>query len=114
MENSEQHIMKQALAEDIPGQLREVEHLLIRQTELARQGRLRDVETLAEQTNDLVQQMRNSGVFESAEFAHRRDRLERLYVNLCLGLGAERAKSAKELSQVRKGMKTVNIYRRNM
>lgn len=106
--------MKQVVTDDVLIALGELESLLARQTELARQGQDRDVETLAEQASDLVEHMSSLGMFESAEFADRRDDFERLYANLCLGLGAEREKTAEQLSQVRKGMKTVSTYRRNM
>jgi hypothetical protein len=114
MTDREHSTVKQAGAEDTLAALGELENLLNRQTELVRQGQMRDVEALAKQASDLVERMSNCGIFESAEFADRRDDLERLYANLHLGLGAERAKTAEQLSQVRKGIKTVSTYRQNM
>ena len=105
---------KQIASDEVLDAIGELESLLTRQADLVRQGRVREAETLAEQASELVERMGNSGMFESDEFAGRRDDLKRLYANLCLGLGAERAKTAEQLSQVRKGMKTVSTYRRNM
>lgn len=114
MAKSEQSNVKQVTAEHIPAVLGELESLLLRQAELARQGHLREVETLAKQASELVERMDKSGVFESSEFVRRRGDFERIYTNLCLGFGAERAKIGEQLFRVRKGMKTVSTYRRNM
>ena len=114
MKDMDHSSMGQIAKDDVPGAICELEGLLTRQIDLVRQGQVREVETLAEQAGELVEHMSSSGMFKSAEFADRRDDFKRLYSNLCLGLGAERARTAEQLSQVRKGMKTVSTYRRNM
>lgn len=94
--------------------LDELEHLLMRQADLLRRGQMREVEAMAGRTGELVGRMEHAGVFASVEFSERRADFERLYSNLRLGLSAERAKTAEQLLRVRKGMKTVSAYRRNM
>ncbi len=114
MKDIDHSSIKQVMDDDVLEALGELEGLLARQADLVRQDRVREVEALAEQTSELVQRIKISGMFESAEFADRCDDFKRLYANLCLGLGAEKAKTAEQLSRVRKGMRTVSTYRRNM
>jgi len=88
--------------------------LLEKQIELARKGKINEIEVLSKQAGSLVGKIARSGVFESAEFRSRREQLRKLYQNLCLALAAQKAETAEKLSQVRRGKKTIEVYRNNI
>lgn len=94
--------------------LDELQSLLEKQMELARKGNINEIEVLSKQAGSLVGEIERSGVFESAEFRSRREQLRKLYQNLCLALTAQQAETAGKLSQVRRGKKTIEVYRNNV
>ena len=94
--------------------LDELQGLLEKQIELARKGNINEIEVLSKQAGSLVREITRSGVFESAEFRSRREQLRKLYQNLCLALAAQQAETAEKLSQVRRGKKTIEVYRNNV
>jgi len=94
--------------------LDELQSLLEKQIELTRQGNINDVEILGEQAGFLVEKIARSGVLELPEFKNLREKLQKSYEDLCLALTAHKADAARELSQVRKGKKTIGTYRRNI
>ena len=112
--NSKRSGVDQKECRDICTALTEFQRLLDRQAEFIRQGNIREAETLVERASCLVDLMKNSGVFESAEFESRRDEFQLLYDGLCLGLGAEKAGTVEQLLRVRTNRKTVGAYRSNM
>jgi len=87
---------------------------LEKQIELARQSNINEIEVLSKQAGSLVGEIERSGVLESAEFRSRREQLRKLYQNLCLALAAQQAETAEKLSQVRRGKKTIEVYRNNV
>jgi len=91
--------------------LDELRNLLEKQIELARQGNINEIEVLSKQASSLVGEIARSGVLESSEFKSQREQLRKLYEDLCLALTAQQAETAKELSRVRKGKKTIATYR---
>ena len=94
--------------------LDELQSLLEKQMELARKGNINEIEVLSKQAGSLVGEIERSEVFESAEFRSRREQLRKLYQNLCLALAAQQAETAEKLSQVRRGKKTIEVYRNNV
>jgi hypothetical protein len=94
--------------------LDELQTLLEKQIELARQGDLREVELLSEKSGSLVEKIAQTGILDTADPSFnggRRERLQKLYEDLCLTVEAQKAGISEELSRVRKGKKTVQAYR---
>ncbi|MEE9370415.1 MAG: hypothetical protein V3W45_02985 [Sedimentisphaerales bacterium] len=104
--------------EIIPGEqihlLDELQNLLEKQIELARQGNINEIEFLSKQASSLVEEIARSEVLESSEFKSQREKLRKLYQDLCLALTAQQAETSEELSRVRKGKKTIATYRGNI
>ena len=96
--------------------LDELQGLLDRQVELARQGDSagEQIERLGRQADCLAENISRGGVLERTEFESRRKRLRKSYENLCLALTAQRADVAEKLGQVRRGRKIVETYRNHI
>lgn len=92
----------------------ELQNLLKKQIELARQGNIGEIEVLSKQASSLVGKIALSGVLESSEFKSQHEQLRKLYQDLRLALTAQKAETAKEINRVRKGKKTVEAYRNNI
>jgi hypothetical protein len=92
----------------------ELQSLLERQIELARQGSISEVEALSEQADSLAGKLVQSGIMESVEFRNRRERLQKLYEDLRLAVTVQKADAFAELRRVRKGRKAVEAYRNNI
>ena len=94
--------------------LDELQTLLEKQIELARQGNIREVEVLSEQAGSLVEKIAQKGVLNPADpvfNGERQEQLQKLYEELCLAVTAQKADVSEKLSQVRKGKKTIQTYR---
>ncbi len=94
--------------------LDKLQNVLQKQIKLARQGNIGDVEALVEQAGSLIERITDLGVLEISEFKNYREKLQRLYKQLCLALAAQKAEVEEELSQIRKGKKTIGVYRDNI
>ena len=94
--------------------LNELQSLLEKQIELARQGNINEIEVLSKQAGSLVGKIVRPGVFESSEFKSQHEQLRKLYQDLCLALTTQQVETAEELSRVRKGKKTIETYRSNI
>jgi len=94
--------------------LDELLNILKKQIGLARQGNVNAIEALSKQSNTVVGKIAKSGILESAEFQSQREQLRKSYEDLCLALSTQQAENAKELSQVRKGKKTITTYGGNI
>ena len=94
--------------------LNELQSLLEKQIELARQGNINEIEVLSKQAGSLVRKIARSRVLESAEFESQHEQLRKLYQDLCLALTTQQVETAEELSRVRKGKKTIETYRSNI
>ena len=94
--------------------LNELQSLLEKQIELARHGNINEIEVLSKRASSLVGKIARSGVLESSEFTSQCEQLRKLYQDLCLALTAQQSETAKELSRVRKGKKTIETYRSNI
>ena len=91
--------------------LNKLQRLLDEQTELARQGRLTEIETLCEQTRSVVEEISRAGIPELDEFEEQRKHLARSYDSLRLTLSDQRDEVLRELNRIRKGRKTIGVYR---
>ena len=85
--------------------------LLTKQLTLARQGSISEVEALVSQSDALVRQISDAGIPKMQEFKEHRQELERLYKNIFLALTAQKDDTAEQLKQVRKGKRTIEVYR---
>lgn len=94
--------------------LDKLQNLLEQQIGFARQGNVNEIEALSKQANSLVGKIARSGILESSEFKNQREQLRKSYQDLCLALRTQQAENAKELSQVRKGKKTIATYGSNI
>ncbi len=94
--------------------LDELQVLLEKQIELARQGNIKDVGILSERGAWLVEKIAQTGILDPAPRrggGGRREKLRKLYEDLCLAITAQKADVSEKLSRVRKGKKTIQIYR---
>ena len=94
--------------------LDDLQSLLEKQMELARQGNISGVEVLGKQANSLVGKIAQTRILELREFKNRREQLQKLYDSLLLAITAHRAEAAGELSRVRRGKRTIETYRSNI
>ncbi|MHC4643712.1 MAG: hypothetical protein ACYS32_18880 [Planctomycetota bacterium] len=96
--------------------LDELQVLLKKQIDLARQGNIRGFEVLSKQADSLVGKIAQTGILSSANAAfdgQRREQLERLrklYEKLCLAITAQKADVSEKINQVRKGKRTMQAY----
>ena len=88
--------------------------LLEKQIELARQGNINKVEILSRQAGFLVGKIAQTGVLELPEFKNQQGQLQKLYEDLCLAVTAQKAGTVEQLCRVRKGKKTIEVYRSNI
>jgi len=91
--------------------LKELQRLLHEQNNLARQGKLSQVEALCERTGGLIEEISRAGILKLDEFARQRKQLADTYENLRLTLSDQRDQTARELNRIRKGRKTIGVYR---
>ena len=91
--------------------LNEMQKLLEGQIDLARQGRLSEVEALGEKVSGIVEEIAQKGILESAEFEGQRKQIARLYRNLKLTLTDQRDEVSRELDRIRRGRRTIGVYR---
>jgi len=91
-----------------------LEHLLERQIELAGRGSFIEIQRLADECEPLVAEIKKTGVLEKPENKTARDRLDKLYRDLQLTLSTQKDEATEQLKSVRKGKKTLAIYRSNI
>ncbi len=94
--------------------LDELQVLLEKQIEMARQGNIREVEVLSEQAGSVVEKIAQTQILDPADSIFnrkRREQLQKLYEDLCLTITDQKTDVSEKLSQVRKGKKTIQTYR---
>jgi flagellar biosynthesis/type III secretory pathway chaperone len=93
----------------------ELQSLLEKQLQLARRGASMNEQfgVLTDKTGTLVARIAQLGAVGSEECQPKFDKLRQLYEALSLVLAAERASVCEDLSRLRKGRKTLSVYRRN-
>ena len=94
--------------------LDDLQSLLEEQIKLTRQGNISGVEVLSRQADSLVKEIAQTRILELPGFEDQQQRLRRLYDSLCLAITARKSGIAEELSRLRRGRKTVEIYRNNI
>ena len=96
--------------------LDELQSLLERQIELARQGNPagEQIEILSWQAGSLVEEISRTGILELAEFENRRERLRDLYRKLSIILMTEKSKTGEQLSKTRKFKKMFAMYQNSV
>ncbi len=104
----------QTLKPDFTSMLDELEALLEKQIDLARQSSFNSLEDMAAQTNQFVGKIVNTQILHSDEFKNRRLHLQKLYENLHRIIAARKADITDDLIRVRKGRKTIGVYRNNI
>jgi hypothetical protein len=87
--------------------------LLKRQIQLAKQANDDAVEDLAGQANCIVKEITRMRFLELPEFAKRRTQIKQLYDALSLAVKAQAADASQKLARIRKGRKTIGVYRTN-
>ena len=96
--------------------LNELQHLLEQQIELIHKGDPagKKVETLSERVRVLVEEIRRTGILESAQFKNQREKIKKLYDCLYMEISAQKDQTEQQLNQIRKGKKTIVTYRSNI
>ena len=96
--------------------LDELQILLEKQIKLVRRGNAasKHIEVLNKQADSLTGKITQSGILESTEFENRREHLKELYETLRLAITAQKANVSDKISQIRKGKKTIQTYRRHI
>jgi hypothetical protein len=97
--------------DDSPQLMKELVDLLERQVGLARRGNFAELHRLAGQCEPLVAKITAAGLLEKPEHKNQRERLAKLYQDLQLMLSTQKDAAAEQLKSVRKGKKTLAIYR---
>jgi len=91
-----------------------LEDLLIKQKKLVQRGNMNDVEMSIEQADEQVKRILKEGIFKFNELAGRKKKLQELYEDLRLALAVQKADTGQELSKIRKGKKTLEVYHNNI
>jgi len=94
--------------------LSDLQSLVEEQIRLSRHGDISGVERLFKQTSTFVAKIADSGILHDPELREQREQLQKLYEGLHLTVAAQRANTSDELSHIRKGRKTIEVYRRNI
>ena len=96
--------------------LNNLTRLLEEQINIARHGDMngRQIENISEQTETLVKDIVEAGLFELEELRHQREQIKRLYNSLSLAIIARRDEADKQIKQIRKGKKTIEVYRNSI
>jgi hypothetical protein len=94
--------------------LNELQNMLEKQIELARQGNVNEIEALSKQASYLVEKIAKMGILESPEFKNQHKLFRKLYQDLYLALTAQQAENTKELTRIRRGKKTIATYGKNI
>jgi len=96
--------------------LDELQSLLERQIELIHKGDTagKKIEKLSERVNVLVEEVRRTGILESAQFRNKKEKIKNLYDCLYMAISAQKDETQQQLNRVRKGKKTIGIYRNNI
>ncbi len=94
--------------------LDDLQNLLQKQIDLARQGNVATVEQLSEQGGALVKKITALHLLEMPRFRRRRTGLEKLYRNLHLLITSGKDEISRQMKQIHKGKMTVKSYRENL
>lgn len=94
--------------------LQDLVELLLRQITLARQGRIEQVETLAAKGDEIVRQIKDDSTLQMPQSEHLKQHAKELYRKLFITLADKRFKTTQEIEDIRRGRKTIRIYRQGL
>ncbi|MBN2136639.1 MAG: hypothetical protein JW720_02420 [Sedimentisphaerales bacterium] len=89
----------------------ELQRLLEEQIRLARQGKVHEIEALSIEATGIAEEIGKSGILKDKQFNDIRVRIERLYHELNLSLSGQLDEVGRELCRIRRGKRTVGVYR---
>ena len=93
--------------------LDDLQSLLQKQIELARQNNISNVEALSKQAGCLVEKIAQTRSCELAELKNRQKCLVKLYKKLLLIIAAKKEHIGRQLRQISNGRKTLEAYSHN-
>ncbi len=91
-----------------------LQNLLEKQLDFAREGGFREVAMLAEQVDSVIGKISQAGVFEKPEFKARQEKMRALYRELELAITVEKAEVSGQLDHIRKGRRVMEVYKHNL
>ncbi len=101
-------------SDDAAQLLAELENLLKKQIELARRGSFSGLDKLADRSEQFIEKIKATGLLESPEYREQRERLADLYRDLQLLLSTQQNDVFEQLKSLRKGKRTLSVYRGNV
>ncbi|MHC4881108.1 MAG: hypothetical protein ACYTEN_03005 [Planctomycetota bacterium] len=87
-----------------------LEELMDRQIQKLRQYDLEAAMKIAEESQQLSEQITQNAVLSRPGFEQQRDRIQKLYRELCLTIASQRQEVQDKLGQIRTGLKTLGKY----
>ncbi|MCK5226390.1 MAG: hypothetical protein KAQ89_06690 [Planctomycetes bacterium] len=93
--------------------LDELANLLKKQNQQAQQGSISEVEQLGKQADSIVKKISQTRILDSVKFKNKKEKLQKLYGDLCLAVTAQKAGAAEQLSEIRRVRKTIGAYKDN-
>jgi hypothetical protein len=93
--------------------LDDLQNLLEQQIELMQKGDMegKRIEKLSERVNVLVEEVRRTGILETAQFNKKKEKIKNLYDCLYMAISARKDETQQQLNRLRKGKKTIVKYR---
>jgi len=87
-----------------------LEELMERQIQKLRQYDLEAAMKIAEESQQISEQMTQKAVLSRPGFEQQRDRIQKLYRELCLTIASQRQEVSDKLGQIRTGLRTLGTY----
>jgi len=87
-----------------------LEELMERQIQKLRQYDLEAAMKIAEESQQISEQMTRNAVLSRPGFEQQRDRIQKLYRELCLTIASQRQEVQDKLGQIRTGLRTLGTY----
>ena len=96
--------------------LNKLKRLLEEQIQIIHQGNTNDdrVDNFNKQAESIVGKIVETGILEIEELNQQREKLKKLYNILNLAVIAQRDETAKNIKKIRRGKKTIEVYRGNL
>ena len=93
--------------------LNKLKNLLEEQIQIIHQGNTNDerIDDFNRQTESVVEKIVESGILEIKELNQQREQLKKLYNILNLAVIAQRDETVKNIKHIRRGKKTIDVYR---
>ena len=96
--------------------LNKLKRLLEEQIRIIHQGNVNDerIDDSNRQTESIAKEIIESGLLENKEFNRQREQIKDLYNTLNLAVIAQRDETAENIREIRRGKKTIEVYRGNL